>query len=114
MNSISQVLEIENPRWAWVHNSQIFNIEILKNMEKFLGVRGLTSYKSLMELAPYEFFWYTLWALNQTDVHVEVRSEWVKMINHQGEHLSMWKSEIRKADLARVYLGVIVSSNWSR
>lgn len=114
MGSISRTYGAPTPRGAWAHNSQTFNAEILKLMEKFVIASGLADYKSLMEIAPYEFFWYASWALNQTDIDFEVRDELVKMINHQGEHLSLWERGVREADLARAYIGVIVNSNWSR
>lgn len=114
MGVISETLGTPGQRGAWAHNSQVFNTEILSALEDFIISKGLTGYKSLMERAPYEFFWYAQWALSQKAVPFIVRAEFVKMVNHQGEHLSLWGMGTRERDLARSYLGVIVNSNWSR
>lgn len=111
---VSSQLGFPNPLGKAAFCSQVLNSDILRGLKtNFLEPRGI-GYADLMRAANYEFFWYTIWAINQPEVPTEVREELVAIVHHQGQHLNMVEAGVSKAVLARAFIGVIVNSNWSR
>lgn len=96
------------------HNSQVMSSVILEDFKQnFLIPKGWT-YADAMKFECYEFFWYGAWAQKQQKVKYLMRHDFVKMIQHQGEHLMYFDAGFRASDFARDYVGIIINSNWSR
>ncbi|MDA7565830.1 DUF6492 family protein [Pontimonas sp.] len=114
VKSVARRLEISDPSFSSYHTVQIMSSEILKDFrESFLQRNGL-DYRDLLIEVPWEYFWYTQYALHQTRLQIQRREEMVKVVHHQGEHLALRAMGISQASLALSYVGIIVNSNWSR
>lgn len=108
---VLNTLGVEEPLNRTSLCSQVLASECVESLMNHLAQRGMT-FADAMYMSIYEFFWYGAWALSQRSM--ELRRDFVKVVHHQGEHLSLHLSGVRSHTLASSYLGVIVNSNWSR
>ena len=104
----------ENPLRLGSHACQIMSSRVIVELViDFLMPRKL-DLLDLMLIEIWEFFWYTSWALSHAPQDFVRRDEFVRIVHHQGDHLVLNLMGVKKNDLARAYLGVLVNSNWSR
>jgi len=114
VESVARQLGVLTQSSSSYHTVQVLNAEILQGLKAgHLDPQGL-DYLDLMISVPWEYFWYTTYALHQTQIRVRRCDEMVKVIHHQGQHLALLDMGLTEADLARSYLGITVNSNWSR
>lgn len=114
LDRVAEVLGVSPvPRHLRAHAGQVMSAAIVASLEERLAQRSLT-FSGAMELAIYEFFWYMTWALGSPEEIGGRRSEFIRVVHHQGEHLLLHLAGVTSEDVARGHLGVIVNSNWSR
>lgn len=114
LSQVREVLEVDDAPRVTVHNSLVMSSLILENFETDFLASKSWDFADLMKICNLEFFWYGVWMQKQRVLPILQCNDRVRMINHQGEHLALFSLGIRKKDLARGYVGVIVNSNWSR
>lgn len=110
-HDVVSALGIEEHLNRTSHNSQVISSEVVVSLQDRLSQLGM-NFADAMCRSIYEFFWYGAWALSLGNM--PLRRECVKVVHHQGEHIALHLSGVRKHTLAASYLGVIVNSNWSR
>lgn len=114
VESVARRLGVVDPTFASYHTGQVMSSAILSSLKKTELEKNGLEYRDLMMEVPWEYFWYTTYAIHQREVLIQRRDEMLKVVHHQGEHLALRQMGISQADLARGYLGVVVNSNWSR
>jgi hypothetical protein len=114
LDRVRERLGVEKVPRVTVHNSLVMSSAVLEDFENIFLLREGLDFSDLMQMCTLEFFWYGTWMQRQQLVPLLQRGDLIRMVNHQGEHLSLYASGVRKRDLAEGYLGVIVNSNWSR
>lgn len=114
LESVARRLDVLDPTLTSYHTAQMMSSAILRNLKEIQLEKNGLEYVDLMMEVPWEYFWYTTFALHQSEVQIQRRDEMVKVVHHQGEHLALLAMGVSEADLARSYLGVVVNSNWSR
>ncbi len=112
--NVKTIVGLNNYQNLNTHNSQVMSSLILQDFKNnFLAPLSWT-YADAMIFERYEFFWYAAWAQKSKVTEINIRHDFVKMIQHQGEHLMFFNAGFRESDFSRDYIGLIVNSNWSR
>ncbi len=96
------------------HNFAIFSADVLRQFKAtFMEPRKLT-YAGLLEIAPYEFSWYTLFLQATHVIQIHPRESYFHCVDTPRQHMLLALSGTTAADLARGFVGVAVHSNFSR
>jgi hypothetical protein len=112
IRKIYEIYEITQPKYIRTcHGFQIFNREVLHEMElEFMKPRNL-DYLNLMEISPYEFSWYTLYLVKR-DKAIHQTEQFFKLYHNATQFLSDVILGIDASILANGYVGLIVNSNF--
>lgn len=97
-----------------VHGGVIINCETMLDLHSSVLAPRDLFYADLVAMAPYEFLWYDQWVFHKDTNHGQRRSELVKYIHHQGQHLTMRILGVSEVSLSRFHIGLNLNSNWSR
>jgi hypothetical protein len=111
---VKEIIGLKNNQNLNTHNSQVMSSLILQDFKKNFLTSLSWTYADAMIFERYEFFWYAAWAQKSKVIEINIRHDFVKMIQHQGEHLMFFNAGFRESDFSRDYIGIIVNSNWSR
>ncbi len=96
------------------HGFAIFSSEVLHSMKATLMEPRKLTYASLLEIAPYEFSWYTLYLQASGVIPIHPRESYFRYVHSPRQLALLALSGTTTDDLARGYIGVTVNSNFSR
>lgn len=99
--------------YSFIYNSQVFSLNVLRNMDEgFLQKKGLTI-KSLIDMYPYEFQWYGEWFLLSQIYPLYPTSGKVKVYWLEQQYVDDRKKGIRVEDLiAEGYFAILLNNGW--
>lgn len=95
-----------------VHNSQLMSVRVLTDLKEFLKSRNM-DFRDALVISPYEFSWYSLYALKFHSQTLKTRENFVFMLHSSLQHVEAFITGRSFKTLAPGYLGVIVNSNIS-
>lgn len=113
-----QIIKIYNEtglidkRYRTCHNMQVFSTKVLKSLkEDFMKQKGY-SYADLIKISPFEFSWYNAWFQKCRLVEEYAVEPFFKMFHMRTEYQISRAKGIKKKDLAKSYVGIVMNGNW--
>lgn len=109
---IYETYELPQPRYIrTTHGFQVFNREVLFDMQlNFLEPRNLT-YLDLLQIAPYEFSWYTIY-LQKMGGNIRQTEPFFKIYHEESQFLSDLILGVNSQSLSNGFIGLVVNSNF--
>jgi len=90
----------------------IWNCGVWQSLQsKYLEPNGLT-FSDLIALSPGEFGWYGEWLLTDKTIPLYPREPLMKVFHYPEQYLEMKKAGVSLEQLSKVYLGVVLQSNF--
>lgn len=112
IRKIQKEMEIYEKKMITCHGFQIFSKKVLSDFKaNFMNIKGYT-YRSLMEISPYEFSWYNFWLQKAKPIDIHFCDEIFHYYHMPHQHIHALLSGITIEDLARSYVGVVINSNF--
>ncbi|MCM1264175.1 MAG: DUF6492 family protein [Butyrivibrio sp.] len=94
------------------HGFQIFSGRVLESLRNdFMRPHGY-SYKNLIEIAPYEFTWYSMWLQKTEIIPIHIIEPLFKCFHLKQHHIISVMQGMKIEDWAKGYVGIIVNSNY--
>lgn len=112
LDKIKKTLNIKNTRYLTCCGFSILSAKVLKSFEEnFLKPNNLT-YIDILKISPLEFSWYSQWLLKENDIEIQPKNQLFKIFHYKNEYESIKKKKITEKDIAEMYLGICMNSNW--
>lgn len=103
---------LDDKRYRTCHNMQVFSTKVLKSLkEDFMKQKGY-SYADLITISPFEFSWYNAWFQKCRLVEEYAVEPFFKMFHMRTEYQFSRAKGIKKKDLAKSYVGIVMNGNW--
>ena len=71
-------------------------------------------YKKLIEISPYEFTWYNAWFQKCGLVKEMAVEPFLKIFHMKIDYSFSRLKLLKKEDLAKAYVGIVLNSNWTK
>ena len=114
LQRINSEIGLADPVIRTCHGHQIFSSDVLRSFKHDFLDNRKWSYADALEVAPYEFSWYTLWLQASREIPVHSIEPLVKVFHHEEQHFEYAIRRVTEEDMARGYLAVVLNSNFSR
>ena len=99
--------------YNFVHMSQTFSMDVLKDMEKNLLAKKKLTFQDLIKMYPYEFNWYGEYLLNRRIHEIVPAIPKLRRYDYQEDYVLDRHRGIRVRDLITMgYNGIIMQSGW--
>lgn len=109
---IQEALDFYPEKLLTCHGFQNFSSVVLKSLKNdFMKTHGY-EYRHLMEISPYEFSWYNFWLQKRRPIEIYICEPIFKTFHMKHHLLTSWIFGVKKEDLARAYVGIVINSNY--
>lgn len=105
---------LNDPRQRTCHGMQVLNAKVLKSLKNDFMAENGYDYKKLIEIAPYEFTWYNAWFQKCGLVKEYAVEPFFKTFHMRLDYTFSRLKMLKKQDLAKAYVGIIMNSNWEK
>ncbi len=112
LKKIEDEVDFHPYRLLTCHGFQIFSAEALENFKKFFLDEKSLTYKDIIRIAPFEFTWYNLWVQKTNCIPIHFCEPLFKTFHLKQHHINALMNDMRIADWARGYIGIVVNSNY--
>lgn len=113
LRHIQDLVGLDDRRLLTCHGHQVMSVAVLESLKQnFMSPRGW-DYRDLLTHAPYEFTWYNFWLQKSHVIPIHHREPLVKTFHHEGQELEYSLRHVKRGDIARGFLGVVVNSNYA-
>lgn len=94
------------------HGFQVFSGKVLESLKNDFMQPNNYTYKSLIEISPYEFSWYNLWLQKTKVIPIYPIGHLFKYFHLKQHHIAVVLQGMKMEDWAKGYVGIIVNSNY--
>lgn len=102
---------LNDSRQLSCHNTQVFNIEVLKRLHQICDSENMTI-ADLLRIAPYEFAWYNVCLLKYKDIDIIQVEPFFKMFHMRYQYNIFRLQNITVHNIAQEYVGIIMNNRW--
>jgi hypothetical protein len=109
---IYEFVGLDDKRLRTCHNSQVFNVKVLRSLWSDLMKPRALEYNDLLRISPYEFTWYNAWFQKSQLLPEYAVEPFFKMFHMRQEYIFSKLKLLREVDYAQEYFGLILNSKW--
>jgi len=112
IKKINEVLDHKIDKYITCSGLTILSYSILKSFEKkFLQVKSL-KYLDIIKKVPFEFTWYNQWLIKEGGYKIVPITNFFKVFHYRDEYEDTRHKLIKEKDIKKMYLGIVMNSNW--
>lgn len=114
IKKIYEEVGLDDNRFRTCHGMQCLNSTVLSSLRHdFMEPKNI-GYKNLIEISPFEFSWYNAWLQKSKVIEIIEVEPFFKTFHNKTQYVFSQLQMIRKSDLARAYVGIVLNSNWAK
>lgn len=90
----------------------IFSSQVLESFKQECLKSKQYDYRDILKICPFEFSWYNLWLIKSNLIRIVPVSGFFKVFHYRKQYNEMRKKLVTQDQLAEMYVGIVLNSNW--
>ncbi|MBI9102586.1 MAG: hypothetical protein JEY99_09235 [Spirochaetales bacterium] len=112
INTINAHIGLETSKCMTCPGFTTLSVKVLESFENEFLIKKGWDYQKLMDVCPFEFSWYNQWLIKCGLQRIMPVTGFFKVFHYKKLYKESRKKLVKEADIASMFLGIIMQSNW--
>ncbi len=113
LEDISSAIGLKMSKIITCSGNTILSANVLESFKSNFMIPSAYDYQDLLEICPFEFTWYNLWLIKSNIIRIVPVSGFLKMFHYRKQYEEARRKLLKQEDIAELYVGIVLNSNWS-